>query len=78
MLQRIFDNGDTVIVIEHNLDVIKNADHLIDLGPEGGDDGGQLIGVGTPETLAANPASTTGQYLHHVLTEEPWKNSVKP
>jgi excinuclease ABC subunit A len=77
VLQRIVDNGDTVIVIEHNLDVIKNADHLIDLGPEGGDEGGQLIGIGTPETLAANPASTTGQYLHHVLTEESWKNSVK-
>jgi excinuclease ABC subunit A len=67
VLQRIVDNGDTVIVIEHNLDVIKNADHLIDLGPEGGDDGGKLIGIGTPEALAANPASTTGQYLNHVL-----------
>jgi excinuclease ABC subunit A len=67
VLQRIVDNGDTVIVIEHNLDVIKNADHVIDLGPEGGDDGGQLIGIGTPETLATNPASTTGHYLTHVL-----------
>ena len=67
VLQRIVDNGDTVIIIEHNLDVIKNADHLIDLGPEGGDDGGQLIGTGTPETLAKNPASTTGHYLTHVL-----------
>ena len=67
VLQRIVDNGDTVIIIEHNLDVIKNADHLIDLGPEGGDDGGQLIGIGTPETLAKNPASTTGHYLTHVL-----------
>lgn len=67
VLQRIVDNGDTVIVIEHNLDIIKNADTLIDLGPEGGDEGGLLIGIGTPEEVSLNPNSVTGQYLKKVL-----------
>ena len=67
VLQRIVDNGDTVIVIEHNLDVIKNADVVIDLGPEGGDEGGRLMCKGTPETLAQEPKSYTGQYLKKVL-----------
>ncbi|KAF0225686.1 MAG: excinuclease ABC subunit A [Erysipelotrichaceae bacterium] len=67
VLQRIVDNGDTVIVIEHNLDIIKNADNIIDLGPEGGDEGGYLIGTGTPESLSQNPNSVTGQYLRKVL-----------
>lgn len=67
VLQRIVDNGDTVIVIEHNLDVIKNADVLIDLGPEGGDEGGYLIAKATPETLAKQTNSYTGQYLKAVL-----------
>ncbi len=67
VLQRIVDNGDTVIVIEHNLDIIKNADNIIDLGPEGGDEGGYLIGTGTPEVLSKNPKSVTGQYLQKVL-----------
>ena len=67
VLQRIVDNGDTVIVIEHNLDIIKNADYIIDLGPEGGDEGGLLIGTGTPEAISQNPKSVTGEYLKKVL-----------
>jgi len=67
VLQRIVDNGDTVIVIEHNLDIIKNADFVIDLGPEGGDEGGTLLQATTPEILAKNPKSYTGQYLKHLF-----------
>jgi excinuclease ABC subunit A len=67
ILNRIVDNGDTVVVIEHNLDVIKVADHVIDLGPEGGDLGGTILATGTPEVIAATPNSYTGQYLKHVL-----------
>lgn len=67
ILNRIVDNGDTVVVIEHNLDIIKVADHIIDLGPEGGDLGGEIIGVGTPEEIAKNPNSYTGKYLKNVL-----------
>jgi excinuclease ABC subunit A len=70
VLQRLVSVGNTVLVIEHNLDVIKTADHLIDLGPEGGDRGGTIVGMGTPEELAANPNSYTGQYLKAVLTDE--------
>src|SRR5881394_1371902 len=68
VLQRLRDAGNTVVVIEHNLDVIKTADWVIDLGPEGGDGGGQIIAQGTPEQVAANQASYTGQYLKRVLT----------
>jgi len=67
VLVRLRDAGNTVVVIEHNLDVIKTADWIIDLGPEGGDDGGRVIATGTPETVAANPASHTGQFLRRVL-----------
>lgn len=67
VLQHIVDNGDTVIVIEHNLDIIKNADWVIDLGPEGGDEGGSLIQAATPEVLAKNTKSYTGHYLKSVL-----------
>ena len=63
VLSRFVDDGNTVLVIEHNLDVIKTADHIIDLGPEGGIGGGTIIATGTPEEVAANPASYTGQYL---------------
>ena len=63
VLERFVDDGNTVLVIEHNLDVIKTADHIIDLGPEGGIGGGTIIATGTPEEVAANPASYTGQYL---------------
>ena len=67
VLQRLVDSGNTVVVIEHNLDVIKCADHLIDLGPEGGDGGGTIVCTGTPEEVAACPDSFTGQYLKRML-----------
>ena len=71
MLHRLVDNGNTVIVIEHNLDVIKTADWIIDLGPEGGARGGEIVVAGTPEQVAATEASATGQYLSRVLRGEP-------
>jgi excinuclease ABC subunit A len=67
VLQRLVEAGNTVIVIEHHLDVIKCADHLIDLGPEGGEAGGQIVATGTPEAVAANPRSHTGRFLRDVL-----------
>ncbi len=67
VLQRLVDAGNTVVVIEHNLVVIKCADHIIDLGPEGGDGGGQIVAAGTPEVVAACPASYTGKYLKKML-----------
>ena len=67
VLHRLVDAGNTVVVIEHNLDVIKTADHLIDLGPEGGSGGGEVVASGTPEEVAATPGSYTGQYLANVL-----------
>jgi len=67
VLQRLVDRGNTVVVIEHNLDVIKSADWIIDLGPEGGDKGGEVIAVGTPEEVAQNPKSYTGRYLRRYL-----------
>ncbi len=67
VLQRLRDHGNTVVVIEHNLDVIKTADWLIDMGPEGGDGGGTVVCCGTPETVAANPDSHTGRYLRRLL-----------
>jgi len=67
VLQALVDTGNTVLVIEHNLDVIKVADHIIDLGPEGGSGGGMIVATGTPEEVSANPASYTGQYLKRVL-----------
>ncbi|CAM3904375.1 excinuclease ABC subunit UvrA [Mesobacillus zeae] len=70
VLQRLVDNGDTVLVIEHNLDVIKAADHIIDLGPEGGDRGGTIIASGTPEQVAESPGSYTGKYLKPVLDRD--------
>ena len=70
VLQRLVQMGNTVLVIEHNLDVIKTADYLIDLGPEGGDRGGTVVGTGTPEELAVNPASYTGSYLVPVLEDQ--------
>ena len=69
VLGRLVDGGNTVVVIEHNLDVIKTADHIIDLGPEGGDKGGTVVVCGTPEEVAACPASYTGQYLKRVLEQ---------
>jgi len=70
VLDRFVDDGNTVLVIEHNLDVIKTADHIIDLGPEGGVGGGTIIATGTPEEVAANPTSYTGQYLKEKLHQK--------
>lgn len=70
VIERIVDNGDTVIIIEHNLDVIKLADYIIDLGPEGGNKGGTIIATGTPEEIAASEVSYTGKYLARVLEED--------
>ena len=67
VLDKLVDAGNTVIVIEHNLDVIKRADHIIDLGPEGGSGGGLVVATGTPEEVAQNERSFTGQYLKPVL-----------
>ena len=67
VLQKLVDSGNTIVVIEHNLDVIKTADHIIDLGPEGGDGGGTIVCTGTPEEVAACPGSYTGQYLARML-----------
>lgn len=69
VLQRLVDNGNSVVVIEHNLDVIKTADHIIDLGPNGGDEGGYIVAEGTPEEVSENPKSYTGQYLKKVLNK---------
>ncbi len=73
VLHRLRDKGNTVVVIEHNLDVVKTADWIIDLGPEGGDGGGEIIATGTPEDVAANDASFTGQYLKRMLACRPRK-----
>ncbi|EMC0300079.1 excinuclease ABC subunit UvrA [Staphylococcus pseudintermedius] len=70
VLNRLVENGDTVVIIEHNLDVIKTADNLIDLGPEGGDGGGTILATGTPEEIAAIPESYTGRYLKTVLARD--------
>jgi excinuclease ABC subunit A len=67
ILQRFCESGNTVIVIEHNLDVIKTADYIIDIGPEGGDRGGTVIAAGTPEEIACDPVSYTGQFLQKYL-----------
>jgi len=67
VLHRCADAGNTGIIIEHNLDVIKSADHIIDLGPEGGDGGGEIVACGTPEEVARNPRSFTGRFLRRVL-----------
>ena len=70
VLERIVDNGDTVIIIEHNLDVIKCADYIIDIGPNGGDDGGKVIAKGTPEEIVKVKESFTGEYLKSKLEEK--------
>ncbi len=67
MLHRLTDAGNTVIVIEHNMDVIKTADWIVDLGPEGGDEGGHIVAQGTPEEVAQEERSYTGQFLRRVL-----------
>ena len=70
VLERLVDQGNTVVVIEHNLDVIKSADYIIDLGPEGGDKGGKIIASGTPEEVALSPISYTGKYIKKILEKE--------
>jgi excinuclease ABC subunit A len=77
VLNRLVDHGNTVVVIEHNLDVIKQADHIIDLGPEGGASGGRIVAIGSPEKLATIDTSFTGQYLHDVLPIEMASKSKK-
>jgi excinuclease ABC subunit A len=67
VLHRLRDEGNTLVVIEHNLDVIKTADHVIDLGPEGGEGGGRILATGTPEAIAASPDSWTGKFLAPLL-----------
>lgn len=67
ILQRLVDTGNTIIVIEHNLDLIKTADYIIDLGPEGGDKGGEVVAVGTPEQICRNNKSYTGKFLEKYL-----------
>ncbi|MBN53073.1 MAG: excinuclease ABC subunit A, partial [Alphaproteobacteria bacterium] len=77
VLQALVDQGNTVLVIEHNLEVIKTADWIIDLGPEGGDGGGQIVAEGTPETVAATESSYTGQYLQPYLSQKQPADSSK-
>jgi excinuclease ABC subunit A len=67
VLNKLVDKGNTIVVIEHNLDMVKTADWLIDLGPEGGDKGGEVVAIGTPEDIVKVKASYTGQYLKKVL-----------
>ena len=70
VIQRIVDQGATMIIIEHNLDIIKNADHVIDLGPEGGEKGGSLVASGTPEKVSENKNSYTGKFLKSILSKK--------
>ncbi|MDE6132885.1 MAG: excinuclease ABC subunit UvrA, partial [Oscillospiraceae bacterium] len=77
VLQALVEAGNTVLVIEHNLDVIKCADHIIDLGPEGGEKGGTLVKCGTPEDIAKCSASYTGQYLKKIISSTPKKPKKK-
>src|SRR5690349_19922695 len=71
VLQELVNQGNTVVVIEHNLEVIKTADWILDLGPEGGDGGGELVASGTPEAIVAEPRSYTGQFLKELLERRP-------
>ena len=75
VLHELVDQGNTVIVIEHNLEVIKTADWIIDLGPEGGDGGGEIVAVGRPEDIVAEPGSYTGQFLRELLERRPKKKA---
>jgi excinuclease ABC subunit A len=77
VLFRLREHGNTIIVIEHNMDIIKTADWVIDLGPEGGTGGGEIIAQGTPEQVADNPASFTGQYLKKILQRQPFKRTAE-
>ncbi|PKQ01691.1 MAG: excinuclease ABC subunit A, partial [Alphaproteobacteria bacterium HGW-Alphaproteobacteria-12] len=75
VLHELVESGNTVVVIEHNLEVIKTADWIIDLGPEGGDGGGEIVAAGTPEDVAAEPRSYTGQYLKELFKRRPGKDA---
>ena len=77
ILHRIVNNGDSVLVIEHNLEVIKTADHVIDLGPEGGDEGGYIVAQGTPEDVSLVKQSYTGQYLKKIFDEDKRRSQKK-
>jgi len=77
VLERIVNGGDTIICIEHNLDVIKMADYIIDVGPDGGDKGGEIIATGTPEEVSENSRSYTGFYLKRVLNEDKARKARK-
>ena len=70
MLERLVEAGNSVLVIEHNLDIIKTADYIIDLGPEGGSGGGTVVATGTPEEVSKNPNSYTGIYLNKILNKK--------
>jgi excinuclease ABC subunit A len=78
VMQRLVDKGNSILVIEHNLDVIRCADWIIDLGPEGGDRGGEIVACGTPEEVAAHPSSHTGRYLKQVLAQHPPEPRAEP
>ena len=71
VLHKLVEGGNTIVIIEHNLDVIKTADYVIDLGPEGGDRGGEIVASGTPEEVARHPRSHTGRFLRRVLHTAP-------
>ena len=77
ILRRLAADGNTVIVIEHNLDVIKTADYIIDIGPEGGDKGGTVVACGTPEEVAENPNSYTGKYIKMMLDKKMYTEILK-
>ena len=76
VLHELVDTGNTVVVIEHNLEVIKTADWVIDMGPEGGDGGGEIVGVGTPEDIVDNPRSHTGRFLKEVMERRPQRTEA--
>jgi excinuclease ABC subunit A len=78
MLNRLVDQGNTVVVIEHNLDVIKTSDRIIDLGPEGGEEGGSLVAQGTPEQVAASKGSHTGSFLAEIVKPAPARKKRAP
>ena len=77
VLHELVETGNTVVVIEHNLEVIKTADWIIDMGPEGGDGGGEVVGIGTPEDIAANPRSHTGRFLNEVMQRRPQRTAAE-
>jgi excinuclease ABC subunit A len=77
VLHELVDQGNTVVVIEHNLDVVKTADWIVDFGPEGGDGGGRIISTGTPETVATDSSSWTGRYLAQLLARQAERTAAR-